>query len=113
MRETLPLIITVNLISIGATLLILLNGWSLEMTSEDVEQIGGSMSLLLLAFGLAAHLRARKGDSASAALALIGLPGPVYALMGGSSMHVAGYHVVTLGIGALVLYSLRKHEGES
>jgi len=107
-KKMLPLIITAHLTAAAITLAILVSGAGLDLPTEDAEAIGGTMTLVLVLMAIGAQMKAREGKLPGPLLALIVFPGPIYAYLGGSILHVIGYHAVGLAIHGLVLYSAKK-----
>ena len=110
MKQASALVLGTNLFSMGTTAAILSFDLGLGLDLKHAQSIGGSMTLLLILFGIAAHLQARRGRLARGFVAAIGVPGPVYAGLSGPLLQVFGYHFATLGIHAFILYNLRRLE---
>jgi hypothetical protein len=108
MKTMLRLIITVHTTAAVITIAILVSGAGLDLSREDTEAIGGTITLVLVLMGIAAQLKAREGRFSAPLIALITLPGPVFAYLGGSLNHVIGYHVVAMAIHGLVVYSIER-----
>ncbi|MDJ0841469.1 MAG: hypothetical protein QNK37_33485 [Acidobacteriota bacterium] len=110
MKQAVPLVIAVNLVAVAITLTIIFGGFNTAMDPEHVSGVGGTMTLLLILFGVAGHMKARAGQLAPAVVALAAVPGPVYAWMTGPWNHILGYHVFALGIHAFILFNLHRAE---
>jgi hypothetical protein len=110
LRNVLVLIVATQLVSAGLTAAVFVYGWSYQLDQEQVESIGGTMTLLLLGVGIFAHLQAKKGTIVPAMIAVLGLFGPTYACLGGPVRHVLGYHAVSLGVCAFVAWNYKKRE---
>ena len=108
MKQAIQLVITVNLVAAAISLIMIFAGFNANLDPEHVTQLGGSMTMLLLLFAIAAHLKARLGQLAPSLVALIAVPGPVYAWMAGPWNHILGYHAFTFGIHAFILYNLSR-----
>jgi hypothetical protein len=93
----------VGLLLTGAILL-----FDLSLRLPRAEEIGGTMTLLLILAGIALHLQSRRGRTHPGLLAAICGFGPVYAMLAGPVFHVAGYHLVAGGFHGLVWWNLRK-----
>ena len=107
-KNVMILITATQVVSIALTIAILVFDWSYRLDEEQVQTIGGTMTLLLLAVGIATHLQAKKGQIIPAMIAALGLFGPIYACLGGTLRHVLGYHAVSLGICAFVAWNFKK-----
>jgi len=112
MKPAFALILKTNLIAAGATIGIRSFAFDFGLAPDHVQSIGGSMTLLMLFFGIATYLQARQGLLARGFIIGIAVPGPIYALLPGPYAQVVSYHIVSLGIHTFILLKLRRQEKE-
>lgn len=100
------LIVAVQVISVGVTLIILSTGQSLGLAEKQVIEWGGTLSTALIMLGLICHVQVKRGTPLPGLLALLGCFGPIYAYLGGQGRYLLGFHVVALGFHAIILKAL-------
>ncbi len=108
MKATWILIAVVNVVAVAFTIVILATGLGMGLVKEDAEAVGGTLTLILVLLALAAQMKARAGKIPSPLMALVALPGPIYAYLGGALNHVIGYHVIAIFVHGLVVFTVKR-----
>jgi len=94
LKNVLVLIVATQVVSAGLSVAILIFEWSYQLDQAQIESLGGTLTLILLAGGIAAHIQAKKGKTLPALIAVLGLFGPTSACLGGPLRHILTYHAV-------------------
>ena len=102
------LIIGVQVVSALISTALVVTGWSPGTPDNEVEAIGGSLTMALFFLAVIAHVSARRGKFPSAPIALLGALGPTYAALGGKLLHIVSYHAFALLAHYLVWANLNK-----
>jgi len=109
-------IIIVNVVSIAISLAIRTQGWTLDLTEKQVEDYGGTLTMLLLVVGVISHIRARfKGPVHPGLIALMGAVPPAFAYLGGPVRYLITYHALAAMIHGFIVWNThrwRHHLGE-
>lgn len=92
-----------QVLALGASLWMRWRDWNLGLSAEDVNTLGQTLTMVLLAIGIFAFMGARKGVLGVGPLFLLGMAAPVYALLGGITRIIITYHAVSLGMQLLVI----------
>ena len=103
MQAVRKLILTAQVLSIAATVLITTLGVGPQLLPARVESLGGTLSTLLIMLGIICHIGVKRGTPHAGLLVLLCCFGPVYAYIGGIPRYVFGFHAVALGFHVLVL----------
>ncbi len=104
------LVIVVQIISMGVTGIILTMDLSLNMTGQDLESIGGTITTIFMVLGVVIHIQSMRGTPRPELMALLGIFAPVYAYIAGPVRHTFGFMVIGLGFHLFVLWNMRKRQ---
>lgn len=100
-------LLAIQLLSLALTGVFLVLPVSLFLGVNDLTSAGSTLTLVFLLTTITCHLRARKASFHLGLLALLGVFGPAYALLGGPLRYIGGYHLASLGAHFMIYIVLR------
>ncbi len=108
-QNQIRLAIVVNALSLFFSAMVRLQGWTLSLSEQEVNQYGSSLTMLLLVLGLISHMRARaSGPLHPGLIAVLGAIAPASAYLGGPLRHLVAYHALTLMIHGFIIWNTHR-----
>ncbi len=86
------LIIAVQVLGVMITLAASLADLAMPLDPASLQALGGSLTTALFVLTLICHMQARKGRFPPGPITLIGAIAPTFAILGGTGVHLMGYH---------------------